>query len=222
MIGRGQFNKFLTLKDYIYQIVFGSIYHPIFWFQFNLILIIICIFCYFMQYSGKNYYFFLKYNRLKMNIGEIVEMIPFAINGIICSENNIIDKCIRFREKTLIICIFIIYIIFYNELFIKPKGFLYPGIMLNFGAFLLFCFFGTFPFELIKTKKIIFIIKLSTSFTGGIYYLHMVIFRYLKNQIKYIIKRSYKGCIFIYFLCYFICFIGNKLTIKSKLKSLFN
>lgn len=157
-----------------------------------------------------------------MNLGEIVEMMPFAINGIICSENNIIYKCIRFREKTLIICTFIIYIIFYNELFIKPKGFLYPGIMLNFGAFILFCLFGTFPFELIKNKKIIFIIKLLTSFTGGIYYLHMIIFRYLKNQIKYIIKRSYKGCIIIYFLCFFICFIGNKLTIKSKLKFLFN
>jgi len=87
---------------------------------------------------------------------------------------------------------------------------------------LLIIIFASIPFE--KTHFIIFkLIKQITSYTGGVYYMHIYINKLLKNYCwsKYVKKNIYK-CIKLYFLCYLICFIGSLLFKKNSLKYLFN
>jgi len=48
-----------------------------------------------------------------------------------------------------------------------------------------------------------------TSYTGGVYYLH-VAFANLSGKYIYLIRRrTFKGCLLIYLYYYLICFIGT-------------
>ena len=81
--------------------------------------------------------------------------------------------------------------------------------------------FALIPFEELNLS-IYNLIKQMTSYTGGIYYIHV----YLNNLLKNYISFKYNPgtiftCIIHYFLCYFICFFGSKIFKNSILKYLF-
>jgi hypothetical protein len=60
-----------------------------------------------------------------------------------------------------------------------------------------------------------------TNYTGGIYYLYIVVLNIFKNKILFIGNKTMFGGFTIYLISYFICFIGERIFGKTKLKNLF-
>ena len=235
-----QFNKKLLLKDLLHQLIFGSKYHPNFYFLFNLIFFtllftimsfffkksfififqILLIISYIFQYSYWNLYFFSKYsNFILYSLGHILEFLPFAVVGITLRYLGIITKLKTVKGFAIFFSIAILFLILKFDIFTRITGFFYPGFLLNIGSICTFIIFSLFSF---KNKKIIFLLKIITKFTGGIYYIHMIIVSFLIRKILFIKNKTFKGSIFIYIICYIICYLGNKLSNKTKFKFLFN
>ena len=100
-------------------------------------------------------------------------------------------------------------------------GFLYGGIKYYLDAICVFLLFSMFPSEKIKNKLVIKLIKTITRYTGGVYYLHIPVSRYISHYSISVRNRTVKGCVNIYLTCYIICFIGNLVFGKTKLRNLF-
>ena len=146
-------------------------------------------------------------------------MLPISINGIIFSGINFKTS----KTKIIIVFSLILYFFILYDIFLVPKGFLYPGIRLNIQAILLFYIFTLlFSFEIIKNNKIKNFINFITNYTGGVYYLHIVVRDYLSYIIPLIKRKTLRGCIIIYIICYLLCFIGAKCFKKRQLKYLFS
>ena len=185
--------------------------------NYNFILIIIIITAFIYQYNGKNKFYFSK----KDVLGRILEMIPFAVIGFLISDSEIIIFLKKHRLKTVITCIYLLYFITNYEVINKVKVLDYNGIRLFIISICVFITFVMFPSEKIKNKIIIKIIKQITSYTAGIYYIHVKLFSYISKYIEPIKKRTIKGCIIIYLLCYLISFLGILIFGKTKLRHLF-
>ena len=84
-----------------------------------------------------------------------------------------------------------------------------------------FFLFAMFPSEKIKNRILIKVIKLITGHTGGVYYLHTIIAKYISSFFISVKNQTIKGCIIIYLACYFICFIGILIFRKTILRNLF-
>lgn len=237
------FNKKLLLKDFYIQILIGTKYYSIFWYHFDLIYItflftiiffifknncllilqIIVITIIYLRYSGI-YLLNPKSNSfININSGTIQEMLPISVTGITFSSLNLIKKIQKchIKKRIIFFSLTIIYFLFKYNVFIKYRGFRYPDILLNsFSAIFIFIFFSAISLEKIKSKKIYSLIITITQFTGGIYYLHLIIFEFLIKS-KLIKTSSFFECIIIYYICYFICLFGNLLFKKTKFKFLF-
>lgn len=236
------FNKKLSIYDLILSFIFGRHINLIFWFQFDLIFVslifsiisfifknnfliilnLLLILSYFLQYSRINYDYFDKYKDLNhRNIGSIVEMIPFNVTGILLSYFNIIKKTQNKKLYSISICIIILIFLLKFKIFKNIPGFRYPGLNLNIGGISLFILFSLIPFEEILIPHIFNFILLITSYTGGIYYLHCIFFHYFKKKFFFIRKKTFKGTFIIYLLNYIFCLIGYKIFHKTKYKNLF-
>jgi len=235
-----QYNKLLELKKLLLQLILGSNYHYIFYFQFNLIFLtllftiisiffkicfiflfqILLIVAYILQYSYWNLYIFNKYNSdIQISIGHIFELLPFAVMGLTLRYLDIIAKLKKYKELANFYCTIIIFLILKFNIFVRIKGYWFPGIFLNIGAICIFIIFSLFHFQNIK---ITFLLKLITKFTGGIYYIHMIYFHFLKRKILFIKNMTFHGSIVIYVISYITCYLGNKFSYKTKYKLLFN
>ena len=108
----GQYNKKLSIKDFYIQILLGSQYYRIFWFQFNLIFssLIFAI----ISFLFKNYLiyilellgaiaFYLHISRINFNcfkyykgypfgdnLGSLIELLPISVMGCIFSSLNLL------------------------------------------------------------------------------------------------------------------------------------
>ena len=227
----------LYLKDIYIQLLIGSRYHGIFWFQFNLIILslyftiisftfkenmlkiiqISGVIAFYLHISGINFKFFSSFNwKFATNIGYIVELIPLAVFGVIFGSIKLIQKAKTCSFYFYLLMAFVIYILFNYDLFISPKGYRYPNTLLFIIASTsLFITFASFPLDKIENEKFKLIITNITHFTGGIYYLHPRIKDILQKFSPYLKKhKTYGRSFFIYIICYFICFIGNKIYIK--------
>lgn len=229
------------VKDLKEQLYFGHGYIFSFWYQWNLIFItiffiliillfkknhnfifiIINIISFNFQYNGKNIKFFGKYNYIKRTVGRIIEMLPLSGIGFIIASSGILNFFKKYILQTIIVCIYIIYLLLYYDIFTKKKGFLYNGLKMYFVSICIFIIFAIFPLEKLKNKIILSIIKQITNYTAGIYFIHLPIRDYLKLYIKTVKNRTMKGCIIIYLVCYFICFLGTFIFGKTKLRNLF-
>ena len=240
LFGYLQFNHILLLKDLLYQLIFGSVYHIIFYYQFNLILFtllftiivfifkkssifvfqILLIIAYILQYSFYNLYFFKKYEYfVRFSLGHIAELLPFAVTGLILSYLDIISKSKKLRDLSIFFYITIIIFILKFEIFVRIRGFWFSGILYNIGGTCIFILFSLLSFQ---NNKIIFLLKIFTKFTGGIYYIHMICFSFLERKLLFMQKQAFHSSITIYIISYIICYFGNKLCGKTKLKFLFN
>jgi len=241
LFGFSQFNYLLPLKRLIYQLIFGSDYHLIFYYQFVLIFItllftiiafifkknsllfyqISLIISYIFQYSYWNFYFFNNYTIvIKYSLGHIVEFIPFATSGLTLGCLNIITNLKKYKKLAIFFSTSFLFLILKYEIFVRINGFWYPGIILNIGGICVFVLFSLFSF---KNKLLILVLKIITKFTGGIYYIHIICFLFLEKKILFIKKRMSFHCpIIVYIISYIICYLGNKMSGKTKLKLLFN
>ena len=120
----------------------------------------------------------------------------------------------------IILCTFILFVLFKFEIFSPVKGFGKQGISYNIEAVSFFMIFSLIQFDNLN-KKILIFIKYITSYTPGIYFLHTNIFPILKIKISLIKNNTFLGCILIYLISYLISFIGYKYLKKNQLKHLF-
>jgi fucose 4-O-acetylase-like acetyltransferase len=229
----------LTYLHFIKQLIFGIGIHDIFWFQFFLIFLsvffliisliftknfllilkLILIVCYLLQYSGLIFEYFITFREKAYRcIGSIVEILPYAVTGLILASFNLINK-IKGKKDIIFVNIIILFFIKKYDIIRCTRGFRYPGIALNIGGICLFICFSFITFN--KHTKFLFIIKHITNYTGGVYYLHIVIMNIFKNKISFIGNKTMMGGFAIYIICYFICFIGVRIFGKTKLKYLF-
>ena len=86
----------------------------------------------------------------------------------------------------------------------------------------IFIFFGTLPFHLCKIKFLNNILKIITSHTGGIYYMHDDVFHIFINGNQNETNRSIKSCIIVYICSFIVCDIGTRIFKKWRLRYLFN
>lgn len=241
------FNKkklIISLKDLIYQILYGHIFIRQLWFQWDLIMITIFFYifififkkkylfflqllyflAYIFQYSGNNrkFFYYLKAEN-RVCISRLAEMLPYAVIGFTLSYLNIIKKLQNYKIKTLVFCLIIYNFISKYLVFSKFKfSVAYGGIKLNIISICIIFIFSLFPSEKITNMRLIIILKFITNYTAGVFYLHNTIIFYFKNIINPIKRGSFKGCIIVYLICYFISFIGIKIFGKTKLRNLFS
>ena len=237
-------NYFYKYKEFLQNLICGHIFNVALWFQsilifttiifliiiflfkkhFLIVLQIFAIICYILQYSNINYNLNFKYliPHGYLTFGRFAEIFPNSVTGFTFKSKRIMIKLKTNRIKSILFSIIILIIIpKYNKLD-NVKTFNYGGIRLNIGAICYFICFYLLPFEQIKNKNINEILKIITSYTGGIYYMHIL----LGNSylISYIFKsknHSLISSIFIYLICYIISAIGSKILIKTKFRYIF-
>ena len=231
----------LTLKDIYIQILIGTQFHRIFWFQFNLIFLslflsiitfifksnflialkFIGIISLYLHFSGINYSFFNSTNEnYRMSLGSLIELIPLTAISSFFNSVNVLTKIKRLSLHIQLILFSLILFLFKYRLFIGYRGCMYSNVLLYIHAStILFLFFGSLTFD--NTKVIIPVIKYITKFTGGIYYIHPVVGEYLRNYLLFFDKKSYFSAIIIYILNYIFCFFCNKIFKNNTLRYLF-
>ena len=89
------------------------------------------------------------------------------------------------------------------------------------GRFVLFILFGSIPFGSMLNIKSINLIRNFTSYTGGVYYIHIFIIKLLSRISQVIRDRNVKSCLIVYIICYLLCVIFSKIFKQSKFKYLF-
>lgn len=154
------------------------------------------------NYSKCRENFFLKYNYriVSHSIKPITSSYIYSIIGFILFSINILNKLHKYRIKVLFTFIFLLYLIkkYQYIFYIFP---FFNRIVVILVSISLFCFFALIPIDRIQNNNIIFIIKLITSHTGGIYYLHPEIRNnYLKNNLKLVKYKTFRGCILSLFI----------------------
>ena len=107
-------------------------------------------------------------------------------------------------------------ILFEYEIFIKLRGFF---VLENIIApIVLFISFYFLPIEEIN-YKIKNVLNIMTSFTQGIYCLHLIIAYYVHHFFDK--NRTFLGCVLVYLISYVISFFFANIFRKNKLKYLF-
>ena len=231
-----------SFNDLKIQLMTGHCFMSILWFHYNLIfatlLIIIiiflslnysvlimfnlCIFAFYFQYSKLNYNIFSKYGYYKeYTFGRFSEIIPYCIIGFIIPSLNLLIILRKYRIYSIYFLLLIFLFLLKYEVFIYINGFTYQGIVLAVKSSLVFLIGLLMPYEKITNKYIINIIKIVTSYTSGVYFLHTNVERFMKKSIKLIKNGTLSGSMIIYIISYFISLIGAKIFGKNKLSSLF-
>ena len=235
-----EFQRKLKLKDLVLQLIFGFKYQVVFYYQFNLIFLtiiftiisilyktnfiiifqIFLIIAYFFQYSYWNEYIFKKYELVvRIPLGSFLELLPFAVAGATLHYLDIIIKLKKNNKISIFLFLAIIFLILKFDIFVKIKGFFFPGIFLNIGGICIFMLFSLFSF---RNKKLVSFLKIITKFTGGVYYVHKACYFVLKKELFFVKNHTFQGSVLVYLISYIICYFGNKYTYKTNLKYLFN
>ena len=182
---------------------------------FIIVISAISVFCIVLQYTGLNYSLFnnLPYN-IKFTVGRSFEMIPYATIGILLS---MVLPYLEKLDKKWHIVMFIgtgallAGLILLRNFVIpyRPKGFDFPGISLIIGACLLVLTAFTNPLNLIASKTFKSIIKWVTSFTLGIYCMHVVIGLFVEWFFITFNWDTYNTLMVLttYVICYLISFL---------------
>ena len=182
----------------------------------------LCMFAFFFQYSNLNYNIFSKYGYYKQySFGRFSEIIPYCIIGFVIPSLNLLIILRKYRIYSIFFLLLILLFSLKYKVFIFINGFMYQGIELVVKSSLVFLFVLLIPYEKITNKYIINIIKIVTSYTSGIYFLHTNVQRFMKECIKLIKNGTLSGSIIIYIISYFISLIGTKIVGKNKFSCLF-
>ena len=236
-----RFNRLLTLKELILNLLVGKGIFGIgvLWFHFNLLILTLLffIFSYFLktyfltifqviasisliiQYSEISYKFFSQYKiNISMPVGNLTETLSIAVFAFYSASNNIFKLFLQNRKRNIFFSCFLLYLIFNYKVFSHLNGYSSTGIKHNISSFLLFNIFILIPFEKLNSKIIIYIQQI-TKFTQGIYCLHFLIQYYLK--LKFDKNGTFIGVIILYIISYIFSLIGFKTFHKTKLKFLF-
>ena len=158
---------------------------------------------------------------IKYSVGQFMEVLPSSLSGLLIYLLNIM-KIIKYNYKKAIYFSFmVLYIIYKYDIFSSFKQIGFGGIIIDICSILVFFIFYLIPFNAIKSEKYNNIIYNITNCTQGIYSLHDIIRQVLYSRVNIISHGKLSGCFIIFGISYFISFIGEKLTKKTKLVYLF-
>ena len=232
----------ISLNDLKIQLMTGHCFMTVLWFQYNLIfatllmviiiflslnnsisiMLNLCIFAFYFQYSNINYNIFSKYGYYKQyTFGRFSEIMPYCIIGFIIPSIKLLIILRKYRIYSIYLLSLIFFFLLKYQAFIFINGFLYQGIELVIKSSLVFLISLLMPYEKITNKYYINIIKIVTGYTSGIYFLHTNAHKWMKNCISSIKNGTLSGSIIIYIISYFISLIGAKIVRKNKYSCLF-
>jgi fucose 4-O-acetylase-like acetyltransferase len=232
----------ITFRDLILQYIIGRKFIAVFWYQFYLIwttllfiiisflmkdnylfvLELIYMLSYILRYSDLNYIFFENFGgNIKLSIGIFVEIMPMSISGSLLASLNIFELLNKHYKKTIFFAFGWLIIIYKYNIFTNIKGFVYGGIILDICSILSFIIFYLSPINYFQSHIFYKTIYQITNYTQGIYSLHLIMQKSLNSKFITVKNGNFIGCIIIYIFSYFISFIGEKITKKTKLKYLF-
>ncbi len=237
----------IPLTDLLWQIALGSdrYLNPALWYMYDLIIVmflflaifrfqrkyaleilsILGISSLFLQYTGLNFKVIspLRYEMCD-TLGRIVEMIPYAIIGLVIGLK--VNNLTAFVDKSRIIkiaVVFTIFIVFYLLISVlrghySAAGFYYQGIKLITISSLVFFFVYKFVnieryFPFFKGP-----IRFLAKYSLGVYCLHFAVGKYWnlfldvvqKSELKYTIF----DCIVIYLICLVLSYVISKIPSK--------
>lgn len=152
---------------------------------------------YTVEYSKIHYYLFKYFKtHATFTIIRIIMVFPFAVIGFTFGAFNIINKIKNIRFHVFIYSTFIFILVDCFNVFNYLGD--YNGIELNILSICLIFIFSLFPFEKIKKKYVILIIKYVTRYTPGIFYIHTSVHYYLRYYILYFRKGTFESIIINY------------------------
>jgi hypothetical protein len=231
--------KHKNFKDLFIQLITGKRIYEVFWFQCNLILSFILLsiislsikndFLLIEQLLGIVGYFYHSlhhycklFNKYLYEIRSLFQdfgkVLFYSSIGITLATLVDINNLKKKRKKAILFSLIPIYLIKDFEV-IKNKFFYLRCIINGIESVSFFILFSAIPIP--NNKKIISIIQIITNYTGGVYYLHFILWKILRTKIQIFNKKTLFGCFLNYILCYFICFVGDKTLVNSNLKYLF-
>lgn len=219
-----------NIKNLYYQIIIGCKIYGIFWFHFNIIflstfftiianffrisfilvlfIIYICDYLFFDS-NLANIHIFNKLKNVPVNhsIKPIFEFFIYAFSGFYFSSINLLNIFHIHRIKIVIFSFIITFIIINCYFSFKSKiNLFYSGNIKNIFIFNLFALFAMIPFDKINNNTIYILLNKLTSYTGGIYYIHVKIGDLCREYIYINRINTFKSCLLIYLFCYLICF----------------
>ena len=198
----------IYLIDLLYQLTYGFKVYGIIWFNGNLILFTI-FFTIISLIFRKNYINILQFisiiiymfncsgyipkiseqKLLWKFLGRILGMFPIAVAGLSISSMNLLIELKKYRNRAIFICFMNIFFLIKYDIFIIKNGYVYRSILFIIAAINFFFGFALIDFNNIN-NRIIKIIKYITKYTGGIYYIHMIVMKNLRKKIKVINNRT--------------------------------
>jgi len=182
---------------------------------FLIVITILSVACIVSQYTGLNYSLFndLPYN-IKFTIGRCFEMIPYATIGIFLSMAvpylDALDRkyhlLLFFGAGILMATIVAIRTFFISY---RPQGFDYPGAYLIVVAILLVLTAYTNPINFVQNEKFKSIVDRITSYTLGVFCMHIVIGRFVEWAFISLQWETYTTVMVLvtYAICYALSFL---------------
>lgn len=190
------------------------------------VLILLCIISLWLEYSGRIMFFDRFRFELRYPLGRFVEMIPLAVAGYFIGSRNLLERLKKYSLAVVLASCCIVCFIYKYSVFKGIKGYNYSGIDKIVVSFALVSMFYVIPFNKLS-KKCTDIIRFLTSYTLGIYCMHILVGKICDLIISryeiMILKESVllEGII-IYIVSFAISFLGSLLLKKTKLRFLFN
>jgi hypothetical protein len=227
----------IKYKDILCQLLVGKPFHPVFWYLFVLLfwsiaflilifafkdkyhfmLILLFLIVLSLNFFGYTEQLFANYSRLlSISICDLFYKLFYILSGFYLGSKALLKKNLTIKLRIIFISV-IGYFLLKNKLIERRYNYL----VLQLGVNIIFISFSLFPFDLIKNKIAIFMIKLITSYTGGIYYLHWEIKYRTFNNCSFIKKNDFMSCVINYLFCYIFCCFCFQIFKNIKLKYLF-
>lgn len=229
------------ISDFIWQLLTGHSpkLNTSMWFQMDLIvitilffiifhflnenagfvlIIVLSLFCLFLQYSGINWMLFgsLRFE-LKYPLGRLSETIPVATLGFIASKYNLLEikKENKWVNMMLAAIMFMVFLILDIKVFVPLTGFGYAGIWKNCVAFAITMFAFNFGKIFKKQYKSL---NFVTSYTLGVYCGHQLVGFFLHNVLSKVFGVDigfFYQCIIIYIICFIASFLVSKIHLQQ-------
>ena len=100
----------------------------------------------------------------------------------------------KHRIKSIFISLVsLMFIVYYKIYFLKL--YFFEGIFLVLGAICLLIFFALLPLDNLTFIPLIFLVEQTTSYTAGVYFLHVKIMQYLNEYITIFKSGEIRGCV---------------------------
>lgn len=170
-----------------------------------------------LQYSGVNHRLWrlTRYEILTPG-GRLLEMLPYAIVGVLIAVFGIDKALIRKKLITASVCILLWMVAFKLDFLELSNDFCYGGLKMFFISVATFVLVLLFPLTNIPIRAKA-VIQQITSHTLGIYCIHRMVAHFVLegSQNLRILQYSFTMCVVVYVICYVICEIIS--IIPSKL-----